>query len=60
MTALLDKAKLRVCVGVRSGPKGPVSVLSNFVRFAVRFGSNGLVLAISMCQALSKQHVEFA
>ena len=54
VTAILDKA------GVRSGPKGPVIDLSNFVGFAVCSGSNGLVIAISMCQALSKQHLEFA
>ena len=60
VTAILDKAKFRACVGVRSGPKGPVIDLSNFVGFAVCSGSNGLVIAISMCQALSKQHLEFA
>ena len=40
VTAILAKAKFRVCVGVCSGPKGPVIVVSNFVGFAVRFGSN--------------------
>ena len=28
VAAMLDKAKFRVCVGVRSGPKGPVIVFS--------------------------------
>ena len=28
VAAILDKAKFRVCVGVRSGPKGPVIDIS--------------------------------
>ena len=49
VAAMLDKAKFRVCVGARSGPKGPVIALSNFVGFAACSGSKSLGIAISMC-----------
>ena len=49
VAAILDKAKFRVCIGVRSGPNGPVIDLSNFVGFAVCSGSKSFGIAISMC-----------